>query len=236
MELTHDPSRHVSGLIFFAVPQEAGPFRKAWIASGGKPWVRLGTLHCWISEGLKVCVTGMGQRNASRIAEEVLRESRPDWVVTAGFAGGLNPLCTLGEVGWDADTTFPSVARWVKAGAKPMTFHESTGVAVTTEAKIQLRRQTACDAVEMESATIRALCRSRGIPSATVRVISDTAQEDLPLDFGALMTPDDTLDFTKLAFTLMRSPVKIPQLIRFQGRVGRAAQSLAQVLVQATRA
>ncbi len=112
-----------------------------------------------------------------------------------------------------------------------MTFLEVDRVAVTPEAKRALRDQSWADAVEMESATIRTLCQQRGIPSATVRVISDTAHERLPLDFGALMTSDDRIDFRRLAWELVRSPGKVPELMRFQRRVARASAELARVLV-----
>jgi adenosylhomocysteine nucleosidase len=110
-------------------------------------------------------------------------------------------------------------------------FHESRQVLVTPEAKAQVYRQTGCHAVEMESTTIRRICQERGVSSATVRVISDAADEALPLDFGALMKPDDSLDFVRLALTLVKSPGKIPELMRFQGRVRVAADRLAAVLV-----
>jgi len=155
-----------------------------------------------------------------------------EWVVTAGFAGGLDPELDGGAVGFCADPTFPKRHSLESAGARPLTFLEVDRVASTPAAKRVLRDQFRADAVEMESSTIRTLCQQRAIPSATVRVISDTAQEALPLDFGALMTPDDQLDFRRLAWELVRSPGKIPELMRFQRRVARASAGLARVLVR----
>ena len=82
----------------------------------------------------------------------------------------------------------------------------------------------------MESSAIRAVCRERNIPAATVRVISDTANEDLPLDFNALMTPDYRLSMAKLLGKLMREPAKIPKLMEFQKRTVVAARQLGETL------
>lgn len=219
------------GLVTVAVPEESRPFLQAWgKATGSKP-TRSGPA-CWGFPGLDVLVTGMGSRNAQRSIETFLQDRRPDWVITAGFAGGLDPGCPRGTVGLSSDPAFLDSIRSNRSDPVPMTFHESLRVIPTPEGKAALRRQTGCQAVDMESATIRRVCHGRGIPSATIRVISDDANEALPLDFGALMGPDDRMDWTRFALTLLRSPSLIPELMRFQRRLGDCSGQLAQVLVE----
>ena len=84
----------------------------------------------------------------------------------------------------------------------------------------------------MESETVHQVCRERGIPCATVRVISDTANEDLPLDFNQLSKPDLSLDFGKLIGAVVASPGKIPALLRLQKNCSVAAVKLADVLTK----
>lgn len=101
---------------------------------------------------------------------------------------------------------------------------------MTVAEKAELRRTTGADAVEMESAVIRTICRERKIPGATIRVISDTANEDLPLDFNALMTSRQKISFLKLAMALVKSPQKVPRLMSLQSNTRLAAKRLAGVL------
>ena len=77
---------------------------------------------------------------------------------------------------------------------------------------------------------IHALCHERGWAVATVRVISDTAAEDLPLDFNQLTHPHLRLDYWKLAGVLARSPGTIIPLLRLHQKCRRAAERLALVL------
>ncbi len=83
----------------------------------------------------------------------------------------------------------------------------------------------------MESSVIRAICRENKILSATVRVISDAADCDLPLDFNGLMTPDYRINYLKLARTLIAAPGRIPKLIAFQSSLSGAQSELASVLL-----
>jgi adenosylhomocysteine nucleosidase len=228
----------MSTLICFALKEEAAPFRK--IAAGG---LRRGHL-------VSILLTGIGRQNAEKSVREFLAANSPELVLTCGFAGGLNPDLRLGDVVFELANAplAPSLSpqsgervsartgeglssKLLTAGAKPARFFCADRIATTAEKK-KLRAETGADAVEMESAAIHAVCRERGISCATVRVISDTANEDLPLDFNALSKPDKSLDYGKLLWAIAKSPGKTGALMKLQKQTRFAAERLAEVLVK----
>jgi adenosylhomocysteine nucleosidase len=207
--------RHrITFLVCFAVPEEAA----------------FASLLPRIPGGRQVLVTGMGRRNASTRFVQALERLNPERVLTCGFAGALNPKLRIGDVLFEEDFDAGLGDMLEELGVIPARFHCATRVAVTAREKSDLRRSTGMDAVEMESAVIRTLCRERGIPSATVRAVSDTADEDLPLDFNALMTSEQKISMTRLAGALIRSPRSIPRLLQLQRNTRVAARRLAEVL------
>jgi len=111
-------------------------------------------------------------------------------------------------------------------------FHCADTVIKTAGQKRTLRATTGCEAVEMESQFIRALCALEQIPAATVRVILDTADQDLPLDFGALMDAQQRIDARKLAMRLLKSPWLIASLLRLQRHSARASRRLGETLAR----
>lgn len=205
-------------LVCFALKEEAAPFRKL---AAGRPDLRL-------------LLTGIGRRNAEATVREALARLTPARVLTCGFAGGLNPRLGVGTVVFSVAEADEFAARLLVAGARAARFHCATRIATTAAEKRELRRTTAADAVEMESEAIHAVCRERQISCVTVRVISDAADEDLPLDFNQLAKPDLNLDYAKLALAIAKSPAKIGALLRLRKRTRRAAERLAAVLAQVT--
>jgi adenosylhomocysteine nucleosidase len=201
-------------LVCFAVKEEAAAFKR----------------QAGASARLHIVVTGMGRRNAQQALRDALASFSPKLVLSCGFAGGLDPALPGGAVVFDADAEAGLGPALLAAGARPARFHCHDRVAATAAEKGAMRQATGADAVEMESGAIRAVCRERNIPSATVRVILDTAGEDLPIDFNALMSPDYRLDGGKLARALLTSPGAIPGLLRLQRQTRAAGQSLARVL------
>jgi nucleoside phosphorylase len=177
-----------------------------------------------------VAITGLGQQNARRTIEKLLDSASPALVLTCGFAGGLNPELRRGDIVFSCDDGLPVSDSLRRFGARGARFHCSARVAVTAEEKRRLWLSTNADAVEMESEVIRNLCRERGIPSATIRVISDAADEDLPLDFNALLTPAKEINYLWLATQVARSPAKIPRLLKLGKHTKQAAVQLADCL------
>ncbi len=213
-------------LICFALKEEAAPFHKI---AAKRP-------------GVCTLIVGIGRQNAERAVRSFLAASAPELVLTCGFAGGLNPELKLGDVVFELgklkseignQSEPPHVGSYqalIAAGAKPVKFFCADRIATTVAEKQKLRAETGADAVEMESGAIQAVCRERGLACVTVRVITDPADEDLPLDFNALAKPDQSLDFGKLAWAIVKSPGKIGALRELQKTTSFAAKQLAAVL------
>lgn len=193
--------------------EEAAPFRKLVVGR----------------DDVCVLVTGIGRGNTERALRKFFANNSPRQVFTCGLAGGLDPKLVLGEVIFStADAALEKAL--IKARACQAKFVCAPTIATTVAEKQKLRTTTQADAVEMESEVVHEMCQEQGIPCATVRVISDTAHEDLPLDFNQLSNPDQSLNFGKLALTIAKSPGKIPALLRLQKNTNFAAKRLAEVL------
>ena len=206
-----------STLICFAVKEEAQAFQRLVAASS----------HA------RILLTGIGKRNAEKAIRASIAGERPSLVISSGFAGGLKPELETATVLFNTDGAPGLTAALVAAGARPASFHCADHVATTPEQKAALRKATNADAVEMESQILCAVCREYQIPAAIVRVVLDTANESLPLDFNQLMTPDQRLDPAKLSFAILKSPSKISALLRLQKQSRLAGEQLASVLSRA---
>jgi adenosylhomocysteine nucleosidase len=203
-------------LITFAVREEAAPFLSILKSAATA----------------RVNLTGIGRRNAERAIREALAKHRPAAVITSGFAGALDPTLTVGTVVFDADpgTSFGPLLS--KAGAVPVRFACTGRVVSSAREKQDLWKSSGANAVEMESEVIRSLCQQMAIPSATVRVISDAAHEDLPLDFNRFLGPDHQLNYAPLLWALVRSPRKLASLLRFRKQIKRVGVELSAVLIR----
>jgi len=239
----------MSILVCFALKEEAAPFHKIAAGRPGVFTIVVGIGRQNAEKSVRSFLDSCRRRgDESRIKNQSetphVVSYTTNLVLTCGFAGGLNPDLKIGdvvfeignrksEIGNQLETPHVvSYERLVAAGAKPAKFFCADRIATTVAEKQALRAETGADVVEMESAAIQAVCRERGIPCVTLRVISDTANEDLPLDFNALAKPDKSLDFGKLAWAIAKSPGKISALMALQKKTSFAANQLSAVLAK----
>ncbi|MBT5708597.1 hypothetical protein N8737_00730 [Verrucomicrobia bacterium] len=204
-----------SPLVCFAVPSESQSLRKS------RP-------------DLKILHTGMGHENAKKtLASYLKKRERPSMIISAGFAGGLNPAIKTGEVLIERTQNHSFSPTFNSCDAINGTFLCVERIADKAKEKGQLWKDSNKDAVEMESGVIHKIAHENHIPCLTIRVISDAADEDLPIDFNRLMTADMRIHFPKLLWTLARQPSTIPKLIRFNKNIQRSALNLAQTISKA---
>src|SRR5207253_3630838 len=122
-----------------------------------------------------VAETGVGFVAARRAIDWLLERFEPRLVVSAGFAGGLDPKLQVGDVVVASKVAEPDDQHW--RTTLPMELGDRICGRVLTARSLvgspaekrRLFRTTQAIAVDMESAAIAEACQSARIPCAVVR-------------------------------------------------------------------
>lgn len=178
--------------------------------------------HMKVRPGWTAVVSGPGRR----LVSEALREKRAvDGIISVGFCGALDARLEIGDI--------------VVAGSEiqsPRPFFRgeilsSDRVAVTAAEKCALRERTGAIAVEMESAAVAGKAREWGVPFRCIKVVSDTAREDMPLDFNQFRDAAGGFSRARIAAASLRRPFTIiPALLKLERNCREAAQKLGEFL------
>ena len=230
--------------ITFALPQESAPFVAMLrdvgsIERGALPVLR-GMLG---AHEVMVVHHGIGaELSASRVGT-LLERSRPQTLISSGFAGGLDPKMKIGDVVIAENFSDGSMlgkmgdGKAAEARAFFGTLTTQPHAAETADEKSVLFRSTGALAVDMETAGIRALCGKYAVPMLSLRAISDTASQRLPVPFPVWFdAAKQTPRVLSLLGFLATHPGRIAEFTHFARGTFRAARSLADVLAQAVEA
>jgi adenosylhomocysteine nucleosidase len=132
----------------------------------------------------------MGPKAAAHL-ERKLADSRPGLLISAGFAGGLQPGLKAGDLVLGENHSDPDIVSRLSLDKA-----WRVGGVVTAEALIGraedkklLGLQTGCLAGDLETAHLSRACAERGLPMLSVRCISDTVEDDLPVPANVLLNP-----------------------------------------------
>ena len=221
--MSHEPTAipFAPVAVTFARPEESGAFRRKL---GGVRKGRCGALIAWRGSigknAVTVIHTGIGPASAGRAIRELLTHENPRRVISAGFAGGLDPALRAGDT---LTADFPTTLIFSK-----------TMPLETPAEKIAAFRETGARIVDMETDIIGAACASAGVPLTAVRAVSDTADESLPVPFPVWF---DTVrqrarPFVLVAHLLLH-PSHIAPFTRFVLRLPHVANALAAAIVDA---
>src|SRR5207302_9183362 len=117
----------------------------------------------------------------------LLKEHRIDYLISSGFAGGLDPKLEIGDLIFAENFSDPALldkALGISIAGVRVHFGVLTTqprAAETVEDKRRLARETSAAAVDMETAHIFKACKEHGVPMLSVRGISDAATQRLPV-------------------------------------------------------
>jgi adenosylhomocysteine nucleosidase len=196
--------------------------------------------------GVALIETGEGPRNASRVLRSWLENRSARAVINIGFAGSLSPLLQVGDIVVAREAR--SSTESFNASASPLfqvaerIQNARSGIALTVDeiiceaiAKRRLANNFAADEivwVDMESAAIASVCSSLNVPFLIARSISDTLDEDLPLDFNRCRTGDGRVSARKVIGSLLVRPRALKGLIELQRRSETCAERLAAFITE----
>jgi adenosylhomocysteine nucleosidase len=198
-------------LVTFAVPHESRFFRR-----------------CAAAEGVRVLHTGIGGDAAARALRAELENDRPSAVVSSGFAGGLDPGLRVGDVIADSEKSSPELLQILPAEVRRGRIQTASKPVDSAEAKAELFKVSGAQAVDMESAAIVAVCVDAGIPLLVLRVISDAAEDEIPVPLHVAWDLNAQRPRPmRLCLYLARHPTRVGEFLRFLRQTNVAAKNLA---------
>lgn len=185
-------------------------------------------------------VTGPGRAAARRGAELLWAGHRPRWLVSAGFAGALNPALARDDIvlatevldldggHFAIDLRVPEAAQGQRISAGRLLTVDA--IIRTAAEKAELRQRFGADVVDMETAGVAAFCGERGIRFLSVRVISDEAGTDLPPEILSILGRTGSYRLGAALGALWRRPSSLKELWTLREHALSAAARLEDVL------
>jgi adenosylhomocysteine nucleosidase len=234
-------------LVTFALENEFAPWHAMRKFRPGK-W---GEANLYCAEvgfaEVGVVLTGAGPKQAHLEVAKVLG-SDPESIhvcVSSGLAGALKPAFPVGQVlaarsvRTEAELTDPS-NNPLQSSPPLLSFAAECGVTVVEQfysavrvvGKSEEKRHLGehSDAVETESFEILLESAAYGIPAIAIRAISDTVDEDLPLDMNRIFTDEGQVSIPRVLGQVAMHPTSVPDLVRLGQNSKAAAESLARFL------
>lgn len=197
------------------------------------------SLELGVIRGVDVAlvVSGAGDSRAYSAAKEAITLLSPRVYISVGLSGGLAMGLQPCEVVLGESTGFLDGTRY-KADEAVMgrllaghTFKSgpllvSETVITTVAGKKEAAKASGCIAVDMESCGAARAAEEAGVSFLAIRAVSDTVDEDLPVDFNRFMK-DGGMDWARFIPFMVTHPHVLPALLRLGRMSDNASKNLA---------
>jgi adenosylhomocysteine nucleosidase len=188
-----------------------------------------------------IAVGGMGRAAARRAAGVLLDGHRPSWIISAGFAGALDPALQRNDLALPGELIDAEGCRF------PVDRPDSLGDSVRHVAgrlltvdrlildpaeKAELHRATGADLVDLESSAVAAVCAERLVRFLSIRVVSDDAQTHLPGEVASLLTKSGSYRIGAALRAIWNRPSSVKDLWTLHEHALEAADRLARFIAR----
>ena len=190
-------------------------------------------------------VGGVGRASARKAAAVLLDGHRPRWLISAGFAGALDPALRRNDAVFPTQILGPDGVAFAvdvqippgpsTGGPRLRTGRLATVDAIvrTTAEKAALRERTGADVVDMESSAVASVCNDRAIRFLGIRVVSDDAATELPAEVARLLTRSGVYRAGAALRAVVGRPSVVKDFVRLHAHAQEAADRLADVTLAA---
>ncbi len=236
-------------LVTFAVDAEFAPWRKL------RPFrsIDYDGLRLWRtsvgSTELTALVTGVGTQSAAQsmgLMMKMADENRYfDICVSSGLAGALQETLKPGDIiapgsliaesrDSDLQSDLLNVDADLRRQAVEWGAIATDCLFTSDQVLIKASEKKACSSkaqsVDMESFDIVKAAAAWGARSVVIRAISDSAEEDLPINFNLTLSDGHQVSVVKVVGELLKNPLVLPALLRFGRQSRRVAERLTKFL------
>ena len=182
---------------------------------------------------VSIWTLGVTGRRSAAALKRMIECNRPEIIVSAGFSGALQPGLGLGTIVIGENFSDPRLIRSIPASGDFRIGQIITvpDILETPDAKKDLGERSGALAGDLESSHLHQVCSEAGISMLSVRTISDTADQDIPLPRDVLINPETGRSDPSAIFQyLFRHPAKAAQFAKLVTGARAAQQSLAAAL------
>ena len=202
--------------------------------------------------------TGVGQVAAAHGAATLIAGHRPQWLISAGLAGGLHPELQRGDLLF-ADAILGSDGARIALGnsavslapaaevlsaepgePSPRKTRAHQGQLLTVDRivrspreKRELGQKHQALAVDMESLAVAAVCVREQTSFLSVRIISDSVDDELPAEIERVLEQKSAARRAGAALgAILNRPSSLGDMLKLKEQALVASDQLAQVLAQ----